>query len=693
LSSLGHLHSSLRQTSSTLSTTHPSLICRAVASAVASTHLHAFQQKILAVERSILSNDPLYVGAYDIVPLSQIAAEFAGWERRLGWLARCLEFVEGNAAGGKAKGTAGGRKDGSRSGAEAIDWLRREARTGYPDVECTALDLVAVAERAWVRALASWVLYGRVPASGQADFPIQRIQGGGGGGSGTTETDGAEYRVVPELLPGFVAPATADSILFVGRSLGHVRRSGLQGLEASRAEGAALLRDNLRHLEGLRHPIAATSLAGAVAAIRASLAQKALRRLLPGERIVGLLEMLRAFFLLGRGEFAVAIVAAADECLAGRHLRGGVDLRERDRERLGGVMIREGEVSNVLDKALAALAVLQDIDDDEADEELDMVRDMVSLRIKQGSTSANITDENGLKDVQGLFEDALLATPATLTITVPSPLDLFLTPNERDIYSLINAYLISVRRAHLHLSSLWRLSTLRRVPLAQSSAGSNKTISTPTTGSLTNQRNQQMRSHWAAISSTTFFLAEFGGYLQGEIVAGSWNAFKQWLEVPPESTSNIIEGRDPEILASAHRVYLHALLRDLLLTDPPFTKSLKTLLARCDHLVALTNRLNTIVEALQAHEHATGGLSALEPPPHLVQEELDIQSRLAEASKGVGSLLKSLEQRLNEIDQERLGQALTGLKIDEGEVRFNPWKGGGVRSLLMRLDLRTILDD
>ncbi|WP_234038568.1 hypothetical protein, partial [Erythrobacter sp. YJ-T3-07] len=76
-----------------ISASHPSLICRAVSSAIDSVQLAAFQQKILEVEDSILRKDAGLVGAYNIVPLTAIIGEFSGWKRRLEWLWDLVQFI------------------------------------------------------------------------------------------------------------------------------------------------------------------------------------------------------------------------------------------------------------------------------------------------------------------------------------------------------------------------------------------------------------------------------------------------------------------------------------------------------------------------------------------------------------------------------------------------------------------------
>lgn len=169
LTSAGHisdLHTKLIAYSAEVSTRHPSTICRAVATAINSTHLAAFQRKVLQVEESILKNDPDLVGAYNIVPLTAVMGEFQQWTRRLEWLWDTIQFIMAT------------NEDGSACrGSTLIDRLRDELQSGYQDVAATAESLVKVAETAWLKQVSAWVLYGRLPSFGGGDFFVQKIQG------------------------------------------------------------------------------------------------------------------------------------------------------------------------------------------------------------------------------------------------------------------------------------------------------------------------------------------------------------------------------------------------------------------------------------------------------------------------------------------------------------------------------------
>lgn len=200
---LSDLHVRLRTSGAQVVASHPSAICRAVAAAVEGTHLAAFQRKVLDVEAGVLRGDAGLVGAYNVVPLTAVVAEFEGWTRRMEWLWEIVAFMlerrtRRSRKGGPSPRASSGSKGGEDgvddgvenegvgddgddgqgtttcTGAALIDRLRGELQTGYQDIEDTARSLVRVAEMAWVKQVSAWILYGRLPGFGAEDFFIRK---------------------------------------------------------------------------------------------------------------------------------------------------------------------------------------------------------------------------------------------------------------------------------------------------------------------------------------------------------------------------------------------------------------------------------------------------------------------------------------------------------------------------------------
>lgn len=715
---LAQLHRAIRAHAQNVASSHPSTICRAVATAIVSSHLAKFQQKILDVEARILKQDSSIVGAYNIVPLAGVVAEFDEWTRRMEWYWDMACFMLPRESAKDANGKA----PDACTGAGLIDKLRQEAQTGYPDVEAAALDLSKVAETAWLRQLSTWVLYGRLPTHGVDDFFIEQVRG---------EDDLVDYISNSRLLPKFVPSRTASSILFIGRSLDQIRNRGATGVSvmAPKTSELELLPIHLRYLSNLQVPITTASLSEAIAAIRLSLSRNTLQQLLPLPKILQILSLLQEFFLLGRGEFAVALIEESDERIRSRHRRPN---QGKSGKGLQTMLVKEGEVTAVLSRTWARLASL--INDEEmSDDNLDLARNLVHLSISKPTSTRPSTPGRAKESADALpklsnvvFNDLLLSIPTSLSLDVSPPLDLFLTPSEVDCYSTIHAYLLAVRRAHLRLTDLWRQSSIRREhptpmgpPLSNSPWGANELKKRR---QRANARAVNMRKVWATSGAAVFLLSEFVGYFEGEVVQESWKHFRRWIvgskandeqpsspsdsededqselsrpptqhslkqshqfSRPPTAASSRPAPRaphDPEVLSSAHRLFLRSLSYALLLTDMPYTHALRSFLTHVDELVAFIDRLRTIQRNLDL-ERDEGVVDAL---VNYEQEEKDVLLELDRSRKRVDIDLRSLVGRLRELDKERVGTGLFG----DGETigGFEPWKGGGVDRLLMKLD-------
>ncbi|KUJ16532.1 uncharacterized protein LY89DRAFT_617796 [Mollisia scopiformis] len=692
LSSIAHLsdlHCRLLAHTSTIATTHPSTICQAVATAIRSTHLAQFQRKVLEVEDGILRKDAGIVGAYNIVPLTGIVGEFSGWPRRMEWFLEVVEFMM-RSNGGQTKKCAG---------AMIIDKLCDSIRTGYVDIEEAALSLVRVAETAWLKQISSWVLYGRLPSFGKEDFFVQLILG-----------DVQEYESKPELLPAFVSTPTANSLLFIGRSLNHIR---VKGISSASSPELDLLSSHLQQLSTLKFPINSANFSRVIASIRLSLSRTTLQKLLPLSRVLEILFLLREFFLLGRGEFPLALITEADEKIRSRWRRAD-NIGYDKRDNIGNIVVKEGEISAVLARAWAAMGLLQGqyVDDQDEDELLELARDLVQLTIPKSTSTPSKATATPQTMVSTPFRNLLLSVPVSLTLQIPSPLDLFLTPPDVQIYSGINAYLLSIHRAHLRLTDLWKITALRRdhpsppgPPYGSSTVGRNKVR---TLRSRANERSAAMRSVWATNSAAVFFLGETEAYLQGEVVQGTWLGFKNWItgdvaSRPTSSKSQPIEDEDdiwlqagkepiaqsptythdPQSLADAHRRYLSALTSSLLLNTPSFTEPLYHLLQQVDHLVALVYRVHSIWQSLdlEADEGVVDAFSDFH------KEENDVKEQLVVIANRVKGAIEELVKCLRDIDQEKEGwdNGFSELVLGE-EGAYVPAKVGRVDRLLMKLD-------
>ncbi|EEU42993.1 uncharacterized protein NECHADRAFT_46654 [Fusarium vanettenii 77-13-4] len=738
LASAAHLsdvHVKLISYTAQIANAHPSTICRAVATAIDTIHLSAFQRKVLEVEASILRDDPELVGAYNIVPLTAVVGEFKDWTRRMDWLWEMVQFM-----------LAKDKKGEVCHGAHLMDRLRLELQSGYQDVQDTAMSLVTVAETAWLKQVSAWILYGRLPSFGIEDFFVQNVQ----------DSD-EEYISRASLLPAFVTPATASSMLFIGKSLNHIRvrssvDSGLRGLDH--------LSSKLQELSSLSFPIKSTNFSRAITAVRLSLSENTLQKLLPLAKVTEMLQLLRDFFLLGRGEFAMQLTHEADEKIRSRWRRAD-NLAYEKGDGLKNVTVKEGEVAAVLARTWAVLASMQGQHAEE-DEQLELARDLLRLNLTKAKTSTPLGIGSGLShDAANLlsespFRNLLFSVPSVLSVQIPPPLDMVLSPSDIQIYSCINAYLLSMRRAHIRLTDLWKITSLRRHH--PSHRGDRDQIIM--LRKRWTARASSMRSSWTTASAAIFFLAETEAYLQTEIVAGLWEGFNEWLTVnnPKHGRSGATtpttrhedkagEGEDdeeddddlwlreeddspvaqenthktpdsspphdPQTLSTAHRLYLRTLIHRLLLTQPTFTQPLYNLLIHIDHLVAHLHRLHAIFTSIDLETDA-GVVDAfvdLESEERDVKRRLhEIETRIRSGIEDVVAALRALEsdpvfaaewegdaaaaewtpatEDIDEDEDQRGGRARD---VDDAEERggYAPSRVGGINRLLMKLDFGT----
>ena len=709
LSSVGHLsrlHRNTRDHAASIATSHPSTVCRAVATTVISHHLNEFQRKVLDVERRILKQDASTVGAYGIVPLATIAGEFSEWVRLMEWLWGITNFIQLSES--QYDGESASQKPASGSG--LIDRLRAEAQTGYPDIEAAARYLSKAAETSWLRQLSTWLLYGRLPSFGISDFFIAQD---------AEYSDELAFVVRTKLLPKFVTRQTAASILFVGRSLNQIR--SLPSVSKTKTTSAnlsdlELLPVHVQYLSQVTAPVLAATLSQAVANIRLSLSRNLLQHLLPREKIAETLSVLYQFFLIGRGEFALNLIAEADNKISSRHR---VLASTQAGSSMKGLMLKEVEINQTLARSFQALST-SGSEDDHTDDILDVASNVIHLIVHGGKdhrpgTPGRAKDaDSALPQLPAMtFNELLLSVPVSLAMEIQSPLDLFMTKADLDIYSSINAYLLAVRRAHLHLAQLWRHSSIRREhpgpPNYHHSNSSSGKANLRRRRERANRRTREMRKIWATCAAAIFFLAESEAYFHGEVVKKSFTHLLSWVTGPhdssPDETSSgslsnakvsefhmFTAGKDarrqhdPEAVAFAHRRFLSSIVYSLLLTDVAFTKALRTFCTHVDEMVAYITRLQSVQRTLDMEEDD----GIIDHMQNYQKEEQTTSLEMDRTRRRLDSDLKALVERLRTLDGERFGVS-SAITVNDGlfedkEGKYEPLRVGGIDQLLMKLD-------
>lgn len=525
-------------------------------------------------------------------------------------------------------------------------------------------------------------------------------------------------------------------MLFIGKSLNQIRNRSGSNLSSM---GNNHLSSQLQRLSQLTYPLDSATFARTITDIRAFLSKTVLQKLLPLTKVVEHLQLLRDFFLLRRGEFAMALTQQADDKIRSRWRRAD-HLAYEKRDGFSQVAVKEGEVAAVLSRTWAALGSMQSQHSDE-DAGLELARDLLRLKLIGPNTPS--PDVPGLEISPTPFRNLLFGIPVTLTLTIPAPLDLFLTPADLHVYMAINSYLLSIRRAHIRLTDLWKITALRRhhpppmrPPQSTSPYGieRNRLLRSRQT-----ERGNVMRSAWATASAAIFLLAETEAYLQGEVVAGLTDDFHRWLTGGPNDSSTSTEPEnpdepistnrgledddgdvwmesptfnppapkssaifptsqppphDPQTITTAHRHYLQTLTRFLLLSSPSYTNHLHTFLLAADELTGLVHRLHDVWAAADL-EDDVGVVDAF---VDLQKEEREVKSALRGAEgkvrggvEGVVGCLRGLEA-----GEGRMG-GVEGSVVEAGDAgvmgmeegAYGPCRVGGVDRLLVKLEFGT----
>jgi hypothetical protein len=675
------------------------MVCRAVSSSIADHHLNKFLDKIIEVETCILKKDAGYVGAYDIVPLSTIVSEFAPWTRRLEWLSMVAKHLDGSSKGGHAHRQS--------SAADVLNVLERETRTGYSDVQDMAVALLIVAQRAWMRAASLWILYGKLPTAGSEDFCVKT--------NPRPSSNIDTFLIEPSLVPKCVSSTAASALLSTGSALNQLRSQRLTldvSVKGSHDPSLTLLPGHLRLLESLQYPLNPSLLENVFLAVNRSVSQNALSQILPQNVVMQLLEVILRYVLLDHGEFVIFLVAQADDRVTNRQQSQTAARPVRKVGRLDDLSIKESEVNAILNKTMAELAALQtgaDIEDDV----FNVARTLLSMKT---------VSEHDLSQMVS----TILPTPTLLFVTLPatSPLHMFLSSEDIRSYALLNGYLLSIRRAGIHLSALWKLSSHRRTVPSSTAPPSREPRARQASFAARRQRDawrtKKTRRHWTCASKALFMINELEAYLQGEVIQSSWSHFRKWItgedrgglssarsSRPGTASSSgrtkmtdlsdgMSEGADssrhstsdPRAWAEGHQAYLRALKGALFFDNDGFRGTLKELLNQIDHFIALFSRLQAVWEGLDLQED-DGVVDAFS---NHAQEEREVFAEMDRTREAIEATLIEIVGKIREVEKDKRGttamDAMTeGLNgVDFNGTKFVPWQVKTVDRLVMKLD-------
>ena len=201
------------------------------------------------------------------------------------------------------------------------------------------------------------------------------------------------------------------------------------------------------------------------------------------------------------------------------------------------------------------------------------------------------------------FDDFLLGTPLVLNYSVSWPLDLFLHPQDLQVYGSLFGYLSALRKTHARIHTCWTsLSNSQRARRRWTGLGEGGT------NEDLESRRELLRCGWGLVRELNWFLDCLLAYTMVDVIDAEWRRLKMLLAgtdieaqtsaghhsrtgtVDPATGSGSSHHLDFTTLRTIHHDYLERVVVGTLLSNQPLTAIIRSLLQLCDQFVAQIER-------------------------------------------------------------------------------------------------------
>lgn len=201
------------------------------------------------------------------------------------------------------------------------------------------------------------------------------------------------------------------------------------------------------------------------------------------------------------------------------------------------------------------------------------------------------------------FDDLLLGTPLVLNYTVSWPLDLFLHPQDLQVYGALFGYLSALRKTHSRIHTCWTsLSNSQRARRRWTGLGEGGT------NEDLKSRRELLRCGWGLVRELNWLLDSLLAYTMVDVIDVEWRRLKMLLAGTDPETQNSTCHRsrmgsaehaagsssshhlDFTTLRTIHHDYLERIIVGTLLSNQQLTATIRSLLQLCDQFVAQIER-------------------------------------------------------------------------------------------------------
>ncbi|KAL4246990.1 Spindle pole body component [Abortiporus biennis] len=576
-----------------------------------------YEVLVVETEAKILQRDSSLVASGSFVPLSSIRAIFAEWDAPLIALEALFEELEAEQ---------------DWKPGPLIDMLLSRSQTGIHRIANIYSRLSQAVQHVWIRQLQAYIIHGTLAL--------------------TDPLASTDYVLLDGSIPSCVSSQTRDSIAYVGRAIGTVKKAkwDKQFPRSMTIEHTKLL-DNVL-------PQHQYDFDRVIVEIRTAVSEWLWLNVLTQKDVEEAVDSLANYFLLRNGEFALSLIRELERLKVSRLTgRAGPTsmIREQDlhlallRSSLGTTAQHDPSLSHLrfqlpagpLRPLLPSLAVAP------------VARDI--------STSFIGTLESTS------FHDLLLGTPLILNYSVSWPLDLFLHASDLQIYAALFSYLSALRKTHTRIHTCWTaLSNAQRARRRWTGLGEGGTVED------LEARKKLLRCGWGVVREMSWFLDTLLGYVMTDVVDVEFRRMKNLLiekttsiSIPRQTTGSQNSGDtgsvqgsisnpapapapstgshlDFSTLRSIHTSYLERLLTGSLLSNPAVTAIIRMILEVCERFVAHVERWGgDVLPALLFEGSLAGGGDRV---GELVQERRMI---VAEINENLNALLESFYEQLS----------------------------------------------
>jgi len=201
------------------------------------------------------------------------------------------------------------------------------------------------------------------------------------------------------------------------------------------------------------------------------------------------------------------------------------------------------------------------------------------------------------------FDDLLLGTPLILNYTVSWPLDLFLHPQDLQVYGALFSYLSALRKTHTRIHTCWTsLSNSQRVRRRWTGLGEGGTAED------FEFRTELLRCGWGLVRELNWFLDSLLAYTMMDVIDVEWRRLEMLLSGTDPETQNSSGHRsrtgpaesttgpgpshhlDFTTLRTIHHDYLERIIVGTLLSNQPLTATIRSVLQLSDQFVSQIER-------------------------------------------------------------------------------------------------------